>query len=30
VFLGAAVDVMSVAKKAGAKNIAILTSSDQK
>jgi biopolymer transport protein ExbD len=31
VYLGAAVDVMSIAKKAGAKNIAILTSSgDQK
>ena len=31
VFLGAAVDVMSIAKRAGAKNIAILTSSgDQK
>ena len=30
VFLGAAVDLMAVAKKAGAKNIAILTQSDQK
>jgi biopolymer transport protein ExbD len=30
VFLGAAVDVMSIAKKAGAKNIAILTSGDSK
>jgi biopolymer transport protein ExbD len=30
VFLGAAVDLMAVAKKAGAKNIAILTQSDTK
>jgi biopolymer transport protein ExbD len=30
VFLGAAVDLMAVAKKAGAKNIAILTQADQK
>jgi biopolymer transport protein ExbD len=30
VFLGAAVDLMAVAKKAGAKNIAILTQSDPK
>ncbi len=30
VFLGAAVDLMAVAKKAGAKNIAILTQSDEK
>jgi biopolymer transport protein ExbD len=30
VFLGAAVDLMAVAKKAGAKNIAILTQTDQK
>src|ERR1017187_3313418 len=30
VFLGAAVDLMAVAKKAGAKNIAILTQSEQK
>jgi len=30
VFLGAAVDLMAIAKKAGAKNIAILTQSDQK
>ena len=30
VFLGAAVDLMAVAKKAGAKNIAILTQIDQK
>jgi biopolymer transport protein ExbD len=30
VFLGAAVDLMAVAKKAGAKNIAILTQSDNK
>jgi biopolymer transport protein ExbD len=30
VFLGAAVDLMAVAKKAGAKNIAILTQSDAK
>jgi biopolymer transport protein ExbD len=30
VFLGAAVDLMAVAKKAGAKNIAILTQSDRK
>src|SRR5512140_2685610 len=30
VFLGAAVDLMAVAKKAGAKNIAILTQSDVK
>jgi len=30
VFLGEAVDLMAIAKKAGAKNIAILTQSDQK
>jgi len=30
VFLGAAVDLMAVAKKAGAKNIAILTQSEEK
>ena len=30
VFLGAAVDLMAVAKKAGAKNIAILTQTEQK
>ena len=30
VFLGAAVDLMAIAKKAGAKNIAILTQSEQK
>ena len=30
VFLGAAVDLMAIAKKAGAKNIAILTQSDEK
>jgi biopolymer transport protein ExbD len=30
VFLGAAVDLMAVAKRAGAKNIAILTQSEQK
>jgi biopolymer transport protein ExbD len=30
VFLGAAVDLMAIAKKAGAKNIAILTQSDPK
>jgi biopolymer transport protein ExbD len=30
VFLGAAVDLMAVAKKAGAKNIAILTQDEQK
>ncbi len=30
VFLGAAVDLMAVAKKAGAKNIAILTQTDHK
>ena len=30
VFLGAAVDLMAVAKKAGARNIAILTQSDEK
>jgi biopolymer transport protein ExbD len=30
VFLGAAVDLMAVAKRAGAKNIAILTQTDQK
>jgi biopolymer transport protein ExbD len=30
VFLGAAVDLMAIAKKAGAKNIAILTQTDQK
>ena len=30
VFLGAAVDLMAIAKKAGAKNIAILTQSDHK
>jgi biopolymer transport protein ExbD len=30
VFLGAAVDLMAVAKKAGAKNIAILTQTDKK
>jgi biopolymer transport protein ExbD len=30
VFLGAAVDLMAVAKKAGARNIAILTQSEQK
>jgi biopolymer transport protein ExbD len=30
VFLGAAVDLMAVAKRAGAKNIAILTQTEQK
>ena len=30
VFLGAAVDLMAIAKKAGAKNIALLTQSDEK
>jgi len=30
VFLGAAVDLMAVAKKAGARNIAILTQTDSK
>ncbi|MBN2577192.1 MAG: biopolymer transporter ExbD [Deltaproteobacteria bacterium] len=30
VFLGAAVDLMAVAKKAGARNIAVLTQSDRK
>jgi biopolymer transport protein ExbD len=30
VFLGEAVDLMAIAKKAGAKNIAILTQTDQK
>ena len=30
VFLGEAVDIMAIAKRAGAKNIAILTQTDQK